>query len=133
MFKIRPKQQASLADKAFVDWVENYLAEDMLERKVSAEERARLPFRGMIEHGMEVARGYGLETQRDLMFFVLNMITINPEFHRQPKIHAILEDESLTTKDRRDKLLTDVSKEEWEEAAQMTDEDAYWSRVLPAA
>ena len=133
MFKVHHKQEAAVADRAFVDKVEAYVAEDLLQRRVSAEEKARLPIRDMVLHGIGVARGYGLETQRDLMLFVLNMITINPEFHRQPRIHAILSDPSLTPPARREKLLTDVSYDEWQEAAAMVDEDEYWSRALPAS
>ena len=100
---------------------------------MTAEERARLPVRAMVEHGVGVARAtYGLETERDLMLFVLNMITINPEFHLQPRIHAILKDDELPRPVRREKLLTDVSDAEWEQAATMTNHDQYWSRVLPA-
>jgi hypothetical protein len=132
MLRIRKKQHEALADKAFIDRLEEYVAEDTFGRKVSAEERARLPIRGMVAHGIEVARGYGLRTERDLMLFVLNMITINPEFHRQRHIHEILQDASLSPPDRREKMLSDVSDEEWEEAARMTNADRYWSRVLPA-
>jgi len=131
MFRIRKRQHEALADKAFIDKVEEFVVEDRLDRRVTAEERARLPFRAMIEHGVEVARSYGLETERDLMLFVLNMITINPEFHRQPRIHGILQDPDLTPSQRRDKLLTDVTGAEWDEAAGMTDAGRYWSRVLP--
>jgi len=131
MLRIGQQQHRSLGDKDFIDRLENSIAEDTFGRKVSAEERARLPLRAMIAHGVEVARGYGLETERDLALFVLNMLTINPEFHRQPRIRALLEDPALSPPDRREKLLTDVSDEEWNEAAEMTDPDRYWSRVLP--
>jgi hypothetical protein len=132
MFKVRKKQHDAVALKGFVDRVEGYMADDILMRRTTAEERARLPLRAMIEHGIGVAQGYGFETERDLMLFVLNMIDINPEFHRQPHIHEIIEDKSLEGAERREKLLTAVSDEEWEEAARMTDPDRYWSRVLPA-
>jgi hypothetical protein len=131
MFRVHKKQHQALADKAFVDKLEADMAEDMLGRPASLEERARLPLREMIEHGISVARGYGLITQRDLAFFVLNMVTINPEFHLQPHIQAILRDRSLDPPERRDKMLMDVSDEEWDQAAKMTGSDAYWARVLP--
>jgi hypothetical protein len=130
MFKVRRKQQDAIAMKGFIDRTEEHIAQDLLQRRVSAEERARLPLRAMIEHGVEVAQGYGLETERDLMLFVLNMIDINPEFHLQPHIRAILEDRSLGNEERREKLLTDVTDDEWEQAARMTEPDSYWSRVL---
>jgi hypothetical protein len=132
MFKVRKKQHDAVAMKGFVDRVEAHLAEDLLVRKVTAEERARLPLRAMIEHGIAIARDYGLETERDMMLFVLNMITINPEFHRQPRIQGILRDKALAPPARREKLLTDVSDDEWEQAAVMTNADHYWARALPA-
>lgn len=130
MFRIRKEQHRSLGDKDFLDRLEAMVAEDMLGRRVSAEELARRPLREMIEHGVEVARGYGLATERDLGAFVLNMLTINPEFHRQPRIQGILRDEALSPEARREKLLAEVSDEEWDEAAEMTDPDRYWSGVV---
>ncbi|AKT42886.1 hypothetical protein [Chondromyces crocatus] len=130
MLRIRREQHDALGDKDFLDRLEVLVAEALFHRKVSAAERARLPLRAMCEHGVGVARGYGLETERDLTVFVLNMITINPEFHRQPHIHDILRDPSLSPPDRREKLLMDVSDEAWDEAARMTDADRYWTRVL---
>lgn len=132
MLRVRKEQRQSLGDKGFIDKLEASIAEDTLGRQVTEEERARLPLREMIEHGVSVARGYGLETERDLTLFVLNMLTINPEFHKQPRIRGILLDQSLTPPARREKLLVEVSDEEWEEAARMADADRYWSRVLPA-
>jgi hypothetical protein len=131
MFKVTPRNQRPLADEGFVARLEELLAENFYGRVPTPEERARVPFRGMIEHGMEVARSYGLKTERDLAGFVLNMVRINPEFHLQPKINAILRDGALKPAERRDKLLSGVSDDEWEEAARMTDDDAYWDRVLP--
>lgn len=131
MLKIRKPQHQSLSDKDFIDRLEASIAEDIFGRKVSGDERTRLPIREMVEHGVLVARGYDLVTERDLALFVLNMITINPEFHRQPRIHAILKDPSLEPAERREKLLSDVSDEEWDEAGAMTDPDRYWARVLP--
>ena len=51
---------------------------------------------------------------------------------RQPRIHGILTDKALARPERRERLLTDVSDGEWEQAAQMTDADDYWLRVLAA-
>ncbi len=131
MFKVHQKQEDVAGEKAFVDKVEGYIAEDILKRRVSAIERERLPIRAMVVHAIAVARSYGQETERDLMLFALNMITINPEWHRQPRIHSILRDKTLTGPVRREKLLTDVSEDDWEQAGKMIDEDEYWSRHLP--
>jgi hypothetical protein len=131
MFRVHKRQHEALGEKSFVDRLEADMCEELLGRPSSLEERARLPFREMIKHGVAVARTYGLVTQRDLALFVRNMVTINPEFHLQPHIHAILKDPSLEPPERREKLLMDVSDEEWDEAAKMTPSDPYWARVLP--
>lgn len=131
MFRVKSRNQRPFADGDFIDRLEELLAEDFYGRKVTPEERSRVPFREMIEHGVDVGRGYGLKTERDLAGFVLNMVRINPEFHRQPRINSILRDTALSAPERREKLLTDVSDDEWEEAARMTDADDYWDRVLP--
>ena len=131
MLRIRKPQQTALGDKDFIERLEGLLAEDFYGRRVTPEERARLPFREMIEHGITVARGYGMKTERDLAAFVLHMVRINPEFHLQPKIRAILDDTSLEPSQRREKLLTGVSTADWDAAARMTDADDYWDRALP--
>jgi hypothetical protein len=132
MFRFYKAQHDAIATKLLVDRIEVLVLEQWFARRVFAEERARLPLRAMIAHGVSVAQGYGLETERDLMLFVLNMINVNPEFHRQPAIHGILTDQSLARAARREKLLTDVTDGEWEQAARMTDADDYWLRVLAA-
>jgi hypothetical protein len=131
MFKVTPRNQRPIGDEDFVRRLEQLLGEDFYGRRPTPEELERIPFRAMIEHGMAVARGYGLASERDLAGFVLNMVTINPEFHLQPRIHAILADGALTPAERRERLLSGVSDEEWAEAARMTNGDAYWNRVLP--
>jgi hypothetical protein len=132
MFRTRKAQHDAIAMKLFIDRMEGHILERWFARKVFAEERAGLPLRAVIQHGIGVAQGYGLETERDLMLFVLNMINVNPEFHRQPHVHAILEEASVTGPEWRERLLTDVSDAEWEQAAVMTNADDYWTRVLPA-
>ncbi|MFO0587884.1 MAG: hypothetical protein U0441_10110 [Polyangiaceae bacterium] len=131
MFRVKKPQKEALGDADFIGRMEEVLAEDLYGRKVTAEDKARFPFREMIAHGMDVARSYGFRTERDLATFVLHMVRINPDFHKQPTIHSILRDTDLSPSERREKLLTDVSSDEWNAAAGMTDADDYWDRHLP--
>jgi hypothetical protein len=131
MFRVRKPQKETLGDADFIGRLEELLAEDFYGRRVTPDEKARVPFREMIVHGLEVARGFGLRTERDLAGFVLHMVRINPEFHRQPKIRSILDDKALEPAVRREKLLTDVTDDDWNAAANMTDADDYWDRHLP--
>ncbi len=132
MFRTRKEQHDAMAMKLFVDRVEGHVLEGWFGRKVLAEEKAGLPIRAVIQHGVGVAQGYGLQTERDLMLFVLNMINVNPEFHRQPHVRAIIEEASVTGPEWPERLVTEVSDAEWDQAAEMTNADDYWSRVLSA-
>lgn len=131
MFRVRKPQKEALGDADFIGRVEELLAEDFYGRRVTPAEKSRVPFREMVVHGIEVARRFGFRTERDLASFVLHMVRINPEFHRQTAIRAILDDTALEPAVRREKLLTDVSNDDWEAAAKMTDADDYWDRNLP--
>lgn len=133
MFRVKKPQKEALGDADFLGRLEELLAEDFYGRRVTPEEKRRVPFREMANHGLEVARGFGFRTERDLATFVLHMVRINPEFHKQPKIRSILEDTALAPAVRREKLLTDVTGDEWEAAAKMGDADDYWDRHLPFA
>jgi len=46
----------------------------------------------MIENGIRAARGYGLTRAGDIAGFVLVMFEVVPEFHRHPRVKAILGD-----------------------------------------
>ena len=131
MFRVKKPQKEALGDADFLGRLEELLAEDFYGRRVTPEEKRRVPFREMSAHGLEVARSYGFRTERDLATFVLHMIRIHPEFHRQPKIHSILQDTDLPPAVRREKLLTDVTDDDWSAAAKMGDADDYWDRHLP--
>ncbi len=131
MFRVRKPQKETLGDADFIGRLEDLLAEDFFGRRVTPDEKGRVPFRDMIRHGIEVARGFGFRTERDLASFILHMVRINPEFHLQPTIRSILQDTSLDPAVRREKLLTDVTDADWDAAAKMTDADDYWDRHLP--
>jgi hypothetical protein len=126
MLKIRTDQEDALADEDFV-------------RRLVAHIQARAPdtsaklthrqLRTVVRHGIRVARTYDLESERDLAAFTLDMLAVNPEFHRQPELHAILRNPNIAREDRMDRV-TAGSDAAWEEAATMTDPATYWDHVL---
>ncbi len=99
-------------------------------RKNFQEEKERLPLRQMIEHGISIAQRYGLETEQDLVFFLLNMIEIGPQFHEHPPIQRLVADKSLAFSERKHELLS-LASGEWDAAARIGDANAYWAEVLP--
>jgi len=133
MFRLRKEQLDRIAMKRFIDRVETTLLQHWFARRVFDQEKAAIPLRGMIEHGVTVAQSYGLQTEQELVMFVMHMIDINPEFHKQPHFQRLLQDRSLTFRERSDKILQEVTRADWEAAARIGDPHAYWLRVLPAA
>jgi hypothetical protein len=130
MFRIRNEQLDAIGMKRFIDRVEQTLMDEWFMRRTFDEEKTRLPLRKMLEHGIGVAQGYGLETEQDLVLFVLNMIDVNPEFHKHPPMQRLVSDKSLVFEQRKHELLS-LSDAEWEAAARIGDAHAYWSRVVP--
>lgn len=87
----------------------------------------------MIKHSIKVARSYGFRTERDIAVFITHMMTINPGFHNQPRIHVILTNPVLPIKERLHHLVVDANEQDWEQASKMVNAAAYWARVLQAA
>ncbi len=56
-----------------------------------------------------------------------------PHSAKQAHFHRLLKDRALTFRERSDKILTEITADEWKEAARMCDAQGYWSRALPAA
>lgn len=133
MFRVRKEQLDRIAMKRFIDRVEATLLRQWLVRRVFNRDKRDVPLRKIIEHGVAVAQSYGLETEQELVMFVMHMIDINPEFHKHAHFHRLLKDRALTFRERSDKILTEITADEWKEAARMCDAQGYWSRVLPAA
>lgn len=126
MLKIRTDQEDALADEDFL-------------RRLVAHIQARAPhtsaklthrqLRIVAKHGVRIARTYDLESERDLAAFTLDMLAVNPEFHRQPELHAILENPDIDPAERMDRV-TAASSAAWEMAATMTEPAVYWDHVL---
>lgn len=129
MLQLRPDQLDVFAEPAF-------------ERRIVALLSENLPpvMRAMPEpllatvarHAIAVARSYRLFTEREIGTFALQMVHINPEFHRQPQLHAILSRPPAPGVNRLEALLAEGSDDDWTAAAAMSDGAAYWSRVLSA-
>jgi hypothetical protein len=130
MFRVRKEQLERIALTRFIDRVEASLLRHWLARQVFDQDKADIPLRAMIEHGVTVATSYGLETEQELVMFVMRMIELNPQFHEQPHFQRLLRDQTLTFTERSDKMLTEISPDEWRAAARMGDSQAYWSRAL---
>jgi hypothetical protein len=132
MFQVRTAQLDAIRLTRFIAMAEQLIVDEWFKRRTFPEERARIPLRPMLAHAVAVAQRYGMESDRDLMVFVMHMIEINPAFHEEPHIHSILMDTSLSPEERRRRILTDVSEEAWDSAASRADADTYWAEHIQA-
>lgn len=130
MFAIKREQRRQMGEPAFIDrtveWIREYHREHVYD--IDDEE---LHLR--VRHGVEKARSYGLTWESSLTIFVSHMLTINPEFDKQPAIQAALVDPSIPGDEKMQALLGLVDDDEWEEALKMCDPARYWDGVREAS
>lgn len=123
---ISGSQMDAFAEDAFVRRIADIIGEGLPARR-------GMPHSALTKiakHCISVARGYGFATERGIGNFTLNMVTVNPEFHKQEHIHAILENRAIPEAERLQRILSDVSDEDWEQAAAMVNPTLYWNKVL---
>lgn len=126
MLKIRTAQEDALADE---DFVRRLIAHIKFRAPDTTAKLTYAQLRSVVRHGIAVARTYELRSERDLAAFTLDMLAVNPEFHRQHEIQRILKNPD-TPVDERMERVTRASDASWEEAGTMTDAAAYWQGVL---
>lgn len=125
MTRLREEQWSVMARRNFLNRIEA-----LIRVNLPAEAVKKLNVPRMAEHCLDTGENYALIEERGIVGFVLHMVTINPEFHRQSSMRAILNDESLDNSGRMERLLTDTVESDWEEAANMCDPNVYWSAFI---
>jgi hypothetical protein len=126
MLKIRTAQEDALADEDFVRRVIVYLQTRV---PASTAKLTHRQLRVVVRHGIRVAREHELRSERDLFAFTMDMLAVNPHFHRQREIHAALTHAGTPVEERMERA-TRQPQESWAEAGAMTDAAAYWTEVL---
>jgi hypothetical protein len=121
MTYIRRDQWLSMARRNFLGRIEA-----LIRVNLPAEAVQKLNVPQIAEHCLNTAQSYTLNEERPIVGFVLHMLNINPEFHRQSSINAILDDRSVDDSNRMERLLTDTAESDWEEAVTMCDPTIYW-------
>jgi hypothetical protein len=127
MFQVTQSQFDSLANGPFIERIAALLADRMPPKM---KEMPREFLMRMAQDTVVVARSYGLTAEDDIGGFALNMLTINPHFHLQPHIHAILIRQDIAAPDRMERILSDASDQDWNEAQAMTSATEYWQVVF---
>jgi hypothetical protein len=127
MLKIRSEQMRPFeaqAENAFIERVMNYLrenhADDVVLLPESESKVSALPdkvLREMVEGGIDHARNYGITWKSALISFVVLMFIIAPNFDESERAEGILKDGGIPADERVDKLLDELTDEEWDEIA----------------
>jgi hypothetical protein len=73
--------------------------------------------------GIERARGHGLDSEQSIGIFVGWMLEIAPNFDEQPNIRKVLTYPGLAPEQRLELVGRLATEEDWEEAAEMYNED----------
>ncbi|MGA3241799.1 MAG: hypothetical protein ABSG03_36525 [Bryobacteraceae bacterium] len=77
-----------------------------------------------VKSGVRRARSHGFQGQRSMATFVMLMLRFSPDFDLYPPIRAILE--GSREEERADRLLTDVSGEDWQAVTERYDPEAWY-------
>lgn len=127
MLAIKRSQRERMGEPAFVDRMIFYLRTKYLWwiHFIPMDE-----LRIRVVHGIEKGRSYGLTSEFNLTVFVTNMLTIGPDFDKQPAIQRVLTDESIDPDDRMEALMgKGVTDDDWEDSSDMCEPDEYWAGV----
>lgn len=136
MLKIRSEQIRPFepqAEQAFIRRVMNYV------REKHGEAEVRLPKLGaikvsdlrdetlseMVKGGVARARGYKIEWASNLIAFVVVMFVVAPNFDEDERAAKFLKDEAVAVEERVDKMLDELTDEEWEEIAEKYDAETW--------
>lgn len=143
MLKIRSEQTRPFeaqAENAFIERVMEYL------RKNHADAPVRLPkiesaaagvseltdkvLREMVIGGIARARNYGMTWKSTLISFVVLMFIVAPNFDEDGRVEKVLKNGQIPADERVEKLLDELSDEEWDAVGEKYD-PAAWQ--LPSA
>lgn len=130
MFAIKREQRQKMGEPAFVDRTMEWLRVNHLPFVHDLDDDE---LRLRVRHGVAKARGYGLTWESSLTIFVSHMLTINPEFDKQPAVQAVLVDPTIPGDEKMQALLGLVDDDEWEEAAKQVDPAVYWDALREAS
>ena len=126
MVTIRPEQVRALdriPERAFVEKLVQFARDNLGVWVTSLDDRE---LRWRVRSGIARARSHGFEWQSSIAAFVTLMLRFAPNFDEYPPIRAILDAAGTDKEGRADRLLTDVSGEDWEAVVSRYDPEAWY-------
>ncbi len=79
----------------------------------------------LVRHAIERARSHGFTWESSLAGFLALMFHIAPNFDEHPAFRRVLDDKSMQEDERLEAVFSAVSPQEWEEAEEAYDDDAW--------
>ena len=124
-FELRQDQWGAFQKAASENFVERLVTHF---RTLSGEKLADIDdseLRLMIANGVARAHGHGLTWESAIAAYVQLMFQVAPNFDEHPAFLRVLDDRSLDENGRMQAIFKRVSREEWKEAQDLHDDDAW--------
>lgn len=136
MLKIRSEQIRPFqpqAEEAFINRVMNYLRKNHDGLEVLLPENIKRTvanlsdemLREMVKGGVARARDYGIEWSSNLISFVIVMFVVAPNFDGDERATKFLKDDKIEPEKRVDKMLDELTDEEWNEIRKKYDAETW--------
>lgn len=110
-------------DEEFETFLMNHARDEFPEKTEDIDDEN---LRSMVRSGIKRAESHGFTTAEDITAFISIMFEVAPNFDEQPKIREVLGDTRFTPRDRFEILWSPaVTEENWEEAAQNSNDEAW--------
>lgn len=91
-------------------------------------------FDEIIDNSLKTARGYGLQSPRDLAAFVLLQFEVGPEFHRHPVVKAVLADPTIAPEAKLDAMFERTPDAVWSEIESLLHKQTWFPELrVPVA
>jgi hypothetical protein len=125
MLVIRPEQMALLEEAVQRAFVERVVAHLQQHHPESVKGISDADLRERVTCGIACGREHGLTWASTLTAFVTLQFVVSPRFYHQPNIQAALTAEGVAERDRFDQLFASTNEQDWQEAKQFGNADAW--------
>jgi len=126
MLLVTKDQRRDAGYSAFVDRIVRHMKLHYRAEVITMPART---LRGRVMHCITKGREKGFTFERSLAVFTAQMMRINPRFHEQRDIAALLADQERPEQERLEGLIAEISPRSWDEAEMMCDAAEYWRIV----
>ena len=84
---------------------------------------------GMINHGIDSAKGFGMTHPYDIAGFVYLMFEVGPEFYRHPKILPILSSPNIPAEQKMSAMMKQTPASAWQQCMEVLDRQTWFPEI----